>query len=124
MQTNKPHVIKDFEKLDTHMQEQIKLVYPNGFFEHLISFTNKEGKRVKALPFEAEDKYYLVRMTIQEAQDIVDQDDDYDEDGMLKDDVKEEYADKYADLSYIAENLEEDSEDSDDDEPIEKNEEE
>lgn len=114
MQTNKPRVIKDFEKLDTHIQEQIKLVYPNGFFEHLISFTNREGKRVKALPFEAEDKYYLIRMTILEAQEIIDQDDDYDDDGTLKDDVKEEYEDKYADLDYIAENLGEDNEGMDD----------
>ena len=49
---SKPRVIKDFEKLDKDIQEQIKLEYPEGFEDNLIYFTNKEGKRVSALPFE------------------------------------------------------------------------
>ena len=52
---------------------------------------------VSALPFEAEDKYYLVRMTVTEARAIIENDDDYDDLGYLKDDVKEEYEEKYAD---------------------------
>jgi hypothetical protein len=32
----KPRVIKDFEKLETELQEQIKLAYPDGFYENLI----------------------------------------------------------------------------------------
>ena len=35
---NKPRVIKDFEKLDIEIQEQIKLNYPYGFERHLIIF--------------------------------------------------------------------------------------
>ncbi|OEK01550.1 hypothetical protein BFP97_08455 [Roseivirga sp. 4D4] len=91
----KPRVIKDFEKLDLAIQEQIKLEYPEGFEDNLISFTNQEGKRVSALPFETDEKYYLVRMTIEEAQQIIEDDDDYDDDGNLKDDIKEEYQDKH-----------------------------
>lgn len=91
----KPRVIKDFEKLDQGIQEQIKLEYPEGFEDNLISFTNMEGKRVSALPFETEEKHYLVRMTIEEAQQIIEDDDDYDEDGNLKDDAREEYEDKH-----------------------------
>ncbi|NVJ47240.1 MAG: hypothetical protein HWE21_15405 [Cytophagia bacterium] len=94
---SKPRVIKDFEKLDTDIQEQIKLEYPEGFEDNLIHFTNKEGKRVSALPFETEEKYYLVRMTIEEAQQIIEDDDDYDDDGNLKDDIKMEYAEKHGD---------------------------
>ncbi|GHE69300.1 MULTISPECIES: hypothetical protein [Roseivirga] len=92
---SKPRVIKDFEKLDKDIQEQIKLEYPEGFEDNLIYFTNKEGKRVSALPFETEEKYYLVRMTIEEAQQIIEDDDDYDEDGNLKDDIRVEYAEKH-----------------------------
>lgn len=99
MATNqsKPRVVKDYEKLDPSVQEQIKLEYPEGFEDNLISFTNKEGKKVSALPFEAEDKYYLVRMTILEAQQLIEDDDDYDDNGVLKDDIKEEYEEKHLD---------------------------
>jgi len=96
---DKPRVVKDYEKLDQSIQEQIKLNYPNGFRENLIQFYNKEGKLVSALPFETEEKYYLVRMTISEAQQIIDDDEDYDDEGMLKDNVKEAYEDKYEDIS-------------------------
>jgi len=51
---------------------------------------------VSALPFETEDKYYLVRMTIYEAERIIEEDDDYDSTGSLKDSAKEEYESKYA----------------------------
>ena len=95
--TNKPRVVKDYEKLDDVIKEQIKLAYPNGFSANLVKFKNREGNMVSALPFEAEDKYYLVRMTVTEARAIIENDDDYDDLGFLKDEVKEEYKDKYAD---------------------------
>ena len=95
MNQQKPRVIKDFDKIDESIQEQIKLEYPEGFYNHLISFTNKEGKKVSALPFETEEKYYLIRMTIQEAIDIIEDDEDYDDDGFLKEDVKLDFEDKY-----------------------------
>jgi hypothetical protein len=80
------------------MQEQVKLFYPNGFSEHLIRFTDKDGKNVSALPFETEDKYYLIRMTNLQAQKIIKDDSDYDDEGNLKDDIKDDYEDKYTDL--------------------------
>ena len=90
MSNGKPRVVKDYEKLDTQVQDLIKLEYPYGFEENLVKFTNAEGKRVSALPFETEEKYYLVRMTMEEAQAIIEEDDDYDDDGNLTDDAKEE----------------------------------
>ena len=102
---NKPRIIKDFEKLDVSLQEQIKLLYPKGFSENLITFNNREGKLVSALPFETDDHYYLIKMTAYEAQQIVDDDTDYDDDGILKDDVREDYEDKYSDLDYLKDNL-------------------
>lgn len=114
MAVSKPRVIKDFEKLDSRIQEQIKLVHPEGFSQHLITFTNKDGMLVSALPFETDEKYYLVRMTTQQAEDIISDDDDYDDDGMLKDESRSDFEDKYAELDYIAENIEESSDDDDD----------
>ncbi|MEN6455717.1 MAG: hypothetical protein ABFD10_15825 [Prolixibacteraceae bacterium] len=110
--SSKPRIIKDYEKLDEAIKEQIKLVYPNGFSQHLISFTNKDGLLVSALPFETDEKYYLVRMTSQEAIDIISEDDDYDDEGTLKDESREAYEDKYADLDYIPENVVDEEDDS------------
>lgn len=93
----KPRVIKDYEALDESIKERIKLFYPEGFEQNLIRFTNKDGKNVSALPFETDDRYYLVRMSIAEAQEIIEEDDDYDEDGTLRDEVRDDYEDKYDD---------------------------
>ena len=116
---NKPRVIKDFEKLDDIIQEQIKLSYPNGFSEYLVSYNDKEGQKRTALPFETDEKYYLVRMTVSEAVQIVDDDEDFDDDGMLKDEIKEEYEEKFSDVEYLnsdeSDNDETDNDDSDDD---------
>ncbi len=101
--SSKPRVVKDYEKLDESIKEMIKLNYPHGFEEHLVTFNNGEGKRVSALPFETEEKYYLVRMTIAEAQAIIEEDDDYDEEGNLTDDAREEYEEKYEDEDEVAE---------------------
>jgi hypothetical protein len=101
MSSNKPRIIKDFEKLDPEIQEQIKLKYPDGFYTHLVYYTNREGQSVTALPFETEDKYYLVRMTIIQAKALIEEDEDYDIDGNLKDDARERYEDKYSDMDYL-----------------------
>lgn len=87
--------------MDEALQEQVKLTYPNGFVDHLIRFTNKDGKLVSALPFETDDKYYLVRMTATEAKELIRDDNDYDGDGNLKEKIRDEYEDKYADLDYM-----------------------
>ncbi len=115
MEAPKPRVIKDFDKLDEHLQEQIKLVYPYGFYDSLIHFYNKEGNKVSALPFETDEKYYMIRMTIAEAKAIIKDDDDFDSDGNLKDDIKDDYENKYSDIEYISDQLSDDSEGEEDD---------
>lgn len=85
---SKPRIVKDYEKLNEEVLTQIKLEFPFGFEKKLVKFQNKEGKFVSALPFETQDKYYLVRMTLSEAQQIVEDDDDYDEDGNLTEEAK------------------------------------
>ncbi|MCK9561671.1 MAG: hypothetical protein M0R02_03010 [Bacteroidales bacterium] len=98
----KPRVIKDFDKLDSPIQEQIKLVYPTGFHEHLISYTDKDGNERYALPFETDEKYYMVRMSVSEAKRIVSDDDDYDDNGILRGAIQEEYQEKYQDVDYLS----------------------
>lgn len=130
MSTSKPRVVKDYEKLDDSIREQIKLAFPYGFSNNLISYTNQEGNKVTALPFETDDKCYLVRMTAQEARIIIAEDDDFDEDGNLKESVKEDYKEKFADLDYMSEYVndeesdEEEEDDSYGDEPEEDSDEE
>lgn len=94
---NKPRVIKDYDKLEVELQEQIKLAYPRGFEKNLVKFRNREGNMVSALPFEAEEKYYLVRMTVVEAREIIEDDDDYNDSGVLKGARKNAYEDKFSD---------------------------
>ena len=86
---SKPRIVKDYEKLSEEVLAQIKLEYPLGFDKKLITFKNREGKFVSALPFETDDYYYLIRMTRVEAQQIIEEDKDYDEDGNLTDVAKE-----------------------------------
>lgn len=115
MKINKPRVIKDYNKLDKDLQQQIKLVYADGFADNLIHFFDKNGLKITVLPFETEDKYYMLRMTENEAVQIVDDDDDFDEDGFLKNEVKQDYEDKYADMDHIADQLTDDDDDVSDD---------
>lgn len=107
----KPRVIKDYDKLDERIQEQIKLVYPHGFSKNLIKFTNKEGIKVSALPFETDEKYYLIRMTVTKAKEIILKDDDYNVLGHLKDNAKDTYSDKYSDLDYLDDYIDNDDDD-------------
>ena len=111
MKVNKPRVIKDYNKLEKDLQQQIKLVYADGFADHLIHFFDKNGLKITVLPFETEDKYYMLRMTENEAVQIVDEDDDFDEDGFLKTEVKQDYEDKYADMDHIADQIADDDDD-------------
>lgn len=100
MNSNKPKVIKDFDKLDEEIQEQIKLFYPEGFSDNLIQFKNSHGEYVSALPFETEEKHYLVRMSVSKAEQIISDDTDYDTDGVLKDSSREKFEDKYSDSDF------------------------
>lgn len=105
MGNNKPKVIKDYNKLDKELQQQIKLIYADGFADNLIHFFDKNGQKITVLPFETEDKYYMLRMTENEAVTLVDEDDDYGDDGLLKDEVKQEYEEKFSDIDHIADKI-------------------
>lgn len=115
--TSKPRLVKDYEKLDAEIREQIKLAYPFGFAKYLIQYKNADGKFVSALPFETDERYYLVRMTPIEARQIIEDDEDYNESGELKESVREGYEEKYGDMDYltITEGDDSSSDDSSDD---------
>ena len=84
MDNTKLRVIQDYNKLSKELQEQVKLVYPEGFSEYLIYFKNSKGKDITALRFETDEKIYLLRMSVQMAFQIMEDDSDYDDDNNLK----------------------------------------
>lgn len=113
----KKRIVKDYEKLSEEIVAGIKIQYPSGFRNHLIFYNDVNGKRVSALPFETEDTYYLVRMTASEADQIIEEDDDYDESGTLREDftlvgIDEEIVESVSDDE--EENMEEDADEDDD----------
>lgn len=104
METNKSRVIVDYEKLSDELIEQIKLVYPSGFSQHLVSFINKLGDKISALRFETFEKIYLIRMTSEMAKQIIEDDSDYDDEGNLKEGIREQYEDEHSNVDYLSEN--------------------
>lgn len=83
----KKRVVKDYHALSEDIIRLVKNKYPSGYAESLVSYNDKEGKKVSALPFETDDTYYLIRMTVLEAKRIVKEDEDFDDDGHLKEDL-------------------------------------
>ena len=104
MQTDKTRVVTDYEKLNDELVEQIKLVYPSGFSQHLITFTNSQGEKISALRFETFEKIYLIRMSNKMAEQIVEEDSDYDDDGNLREHIREKYEEDHSDADYLSEN--------------------
>lgn len=83
----KKRVVKDYNALSEEIVRLVKNKYPSGYAESLVTYNDKEGKKVSALPFETDDTYYLIRMTVLEAKRIVKDDEDFDDDGQLKEDL-------------------------------------
>ncbi len=104
METNKSRVVVDYEKLSEELVEQIKLVYPSGFSQHLIEFVNSKREKVTALRFETFEKVYLIRMTNKKAEQLIRNDSDYDKEGNLIKRVREKYEEEHSDIDYLPEN--------------------
>ena len=85
----KKRIIKDYESLTEEILQAVKLKYPTGYEQHLVTYNDKEGKIVSALPFEAADAHYLIRMTVQEAKRYVREDEDLEEETLLRDSFKD-----------------------------------
>jgi len=117
---NKTRLVKDYDKLPVDIQNQIKSAYPQGFADHLITYIDAKGKVVSALPYEVGDYYYLVRMTLEEAYDISENDKDYEVEGILHDEIplgefEGETEDDSEDINDIADEPTEEEDDSEDD---------
>jgi hypothetical protein len=86
---SKKRVVKDYDALPEDIVRLVKMKYPTGYADHLVFYNDKEGKKISALPFETDDTYYLIRMTVLEAKRIVKEDEDFDEEGVLREDFAE-----------------------------------
>ncbi|PIB34272.1 hypothetical protein BFP72_01905 [Reichenbachiella sp. 5M10] len=100
----KIRVSQEYSKLSDDLKEQMKLVYPEGFSQFLFQYTNKDGARISAIRFETDAKIYLIRMSALEAEQIIADDSDYDSEGYLREDVRDDYEDKYSDIDYLSDN--------------------
>ncbi len=94
---SKKRLVKDYDKLEKDIVTAVKMEYPNGFAHRLITYTGAKGEKVSALPFETDDVYYLIRMTVSEARQIIRDDEDYDDDGKLRGDFNVEGLDDITD---------------------------
>jgi DNA-directed RNA polymerase subunit delta len=74
----KKRLVKSYEALSEDIVRDVKLKYPSGYEQHLVKYTDKEGKIVSALPFETEEAYYLIRMTVLEAKRFDSEDEEED----------------------------------------------
>lgn len=111
MSQGKLKVIKDFEKLDASLQKLIKDAYPAGFADELITITNKDGALIRALPFETDEKYYLVKMPVNDSKLV--EDDEFDEEVIVKESKKPDLGEDFDDGFDSGE--EEEADDYDDD---------
>ena len=67
----KPRVIKDLEAAGPSIINSIISKYPMGFAKHLVTFTGLKGKKVLALPYEDDDKSYMLKITKAKAREIM-----------------------------------------------------
>lgn len=58
----KQRIIKAYEQLSETLVEKLKQKYPDGYDDHIITFTNPRGEIEVAIPFETEDIYYLIKL--------------------------------------------------------------
>jgi hypothetical protein len=77
-------------------------VYSEGFADSLIEYAGKDGAKVFALRFETEDTVYLIKMSEKRAEQIILDDDDYDDSGNLTEVAKQLYGEKYSDREYLS----------------------
>ena len=71
----KKRIIKDYDQMPQELLIQLKDQFPQGYQEHLLRFNNANGELISALPFETDDIFYLVRMSISGGYHIVDEED-------------------------------------------------
>ena len=58
----KQRIIKAYEQLSESLVGRLKEKYPDGYEDHVITFTNPRGEIEVAIPFETEEIYYLIKL--------------------------------------------------------------
>lgn len=58
----KKRIIKKFEQLTSELVDELKVTYPDGFEDSLITFQTPNGEIEVALPLETEEVQYLIKM--------------------------------------------------------------
>jgi len=96
---SKPKVIIEFDKLEEVIKQQVKLHNPTGFEKNLITFKNHKKHLISALPYETEDKHYLIKMTREKATALILNDEDYNDNGILISEKREEYEKNFKKLA-------------------------
>lgn len=93
MANPKPKVIKNFEKLDEAMKEEILALHPN-LRDDIRTFDIGGGRLMSALPYETEEFSYLIKFPAKEEMDIDDEplggDDEMNLEGGVDSDDEEE----------------------------------
>lgn len=79
MINTKLSVIRDYDTLNDELKEQVKLVYPSGFYNSIIEFTNNDRKKVSAIRFETEEKIYLLRLSKKMVKQLIEVDEEFDD---------------------------------------------
>ncbi len=74
----KKRIVKDYENLSPELSEALHNAYPEGFTGSMISFFDRDGKRVSAIPFETDEIIYLIRMVDKKPKAVKDDDIDAD----------------------------------------------
>jgi len=122
MAVNKLKVIQSYEKLSKELQREFKQLYADGYSEHLIEFTNAKGEIVSALPFETDDKYYLIKMSHRKIQTVSDDLDQEIDETKLEEEFKSKYKDEYPEEEEEekADEDEDDYDDEEDDDPADE----
>jgi DNA-directed RNA polymerase subunit delta len=72
---SKKRLVKDYENLSPELMKALHAAYPEGFSGATISFFDRDGKRVSAIPFETDEIYYLIRWVEKKAKPAKEVDD-------------------------------------------------
>jgi|LZCG01.1.fsa_nt_gb hypothetical protein len=92
----KKRIIVDYKTLSQEILERIVLMYPGGFDDSIIKYTDAKGNKVSAIPVETEDIYYLVKVGVRMREMVEDVDaeeidpDDYMDDLIMPEDSEED----------------------------------
>lgn len=120
MAVNKLKVIQTYEKLSKELQREFKQMYTDGYSEHLVEFTNAKGEIVLALPFETDDKYYLIKMSHRKIQTVSDDLDQEIDETKLDEELKSKYKEEYPGEEEEKTDEDEDDYDDEDDDPADE----